>query len=267
MRGPGLAKTIVAAFVLLGLHPGCAGWAGKKVDDVRVGIPPSALDLDPFYRKHVDLDGLPILASDRVPDRALLEARGIIIEMVSHHPELLPTLVKNGVRVVVMAESEQTTDVPEHSDLTPKENWDRRARGLGATHARPVCSCAEENLLGYPTDRYLGENILIHEFAHTLHTMAIVEIDETFGERLERAYARAMEEGLWANTYAATNAEEYWAEGVQSWFDANREAPKADGVHNEVNTRRELEEVDPALAGLISEWFPVPRRAIRESGC
>ena len=53
-----------------------------------------------------------------------------------------------------------------------------------------------------------------------------------------------------AGRAAATNAGEYWAEGVQSWFDTNREN---DGSHNHVNTRGELKEYDPDLAKLVEE--------------
>ena len=45
------------------------------------------------------------------------------------------------------------------------------------------------------------------------------------------------------------NDREYFAEGVQSWFDNNREP---DHDHNHVNTRAELIEYDPALAALFS---------------
>src|SRR3989442_1445073 len=61
--------------------------------------------------------------------------------------------------------------------------------------------------------------------------------------------------GRFANTYAISNAREYWAEGVQDWFDANLQAFPADGVHNAVNTRVELMNYDPELAGLIGEVF------------
>jgi hypothetical protein len=61
-----------------------------------------------------------------------------------------------------------------------------------------------------------------------------------------------MEAGLWAGKYASTNHHEYFAEGVQSWFDDNRED---DHDHNHVNTRAELLEYDPGLAGLCREVF------------
>ena len=47
---------------------------------------------------------------------------------------------------------------------------------------------------------------------------------------------------LWKNTYAATNREEYWGEGVQSYFNTNIGSALGDGVHNHVNTLKELAE-------------------------
>jgi hypothetical protein len=58
--------------------------------------------------------------------------------------------------------------------------------------------------------------------------------------------------GLWKGKYASVNHHEYWAEGVQSWFDNNREN---DHDHNHVNTREELVEYDAGLAELCREVF------------
>ena len=61
-----------------------------------------------------------------------------------------------------------------------------------------------------------------------------------------------MKAGLWKGKYAATNHCEYFAEGVQSWFDDNR---VNDHDHNHVNTRVELIEYDPGLAAMCREVF------------
>jgi cyclophilin family peptidyl-prolyl cis-trans isomerase len=132
--------------------------------------------------------------------------------------------------------------------LRPKIYWDRRARGLGGR----ITSCGEENLLGFPGDPYAGENILIHEFAHALHHVALRELESGFQEALEGLHRRALAEGRWSGTYEASNPEEYWAEGVQSWFDCDREN---DASHNHVNTREELELYDPGLARLCARVF------------
>ncbi|MFN7342474.1 MAG: hypothetical protein ACK5TA_03980, partial [bacterium] len=116
----------------------------------------------------------------------------------------------------------------------------------------PYCSCGEENLLGYPGDPYSTENILIHEIAHNIHLRGVVNLDPTFNARLKKTYDEAMAKGLWKGKYASVNDREYFAEGVQSWFDNNREP---DHDHNHVNTRVELLEYDPGLAALCREIF------------
>jgi cyclophilin family peptidyl-prolyl cis-trans isomerase len=209
-------------------------------------------ELDPFYKKVIFVGEFPVLGSDKVSDAAMAEAAWIVRQMTTHRPELLTALAESRTRLAVMAHNEYTTDIPEHSKLESRVYWDRRARGLGATPSAPAVSCAEENLLCLDGDPYWNENICIHEFAHALHGMAMRRLDRTFDLRLKKAYRLATENGLWAGTYAGTNAEEYFAEGTQSWFDDNREN---DALHNQVNTRAELLEYDPALAELCNEVY------------
>lgn len=219
------------------------------------GPVPPGLRLAPFYARHVSAGGLPVVGSAQVSDAALLEAARIAGRMLAHRPDLLAALRAARVRVAVMAASERATDIPEHSDLRPREEWDSRTRGVGATRERPVCSAAEENLLGLPQDRYSGESIFIHEFAHTIADMALSKVDSSFDRRLRSLYRQAMWAGLWRGTYAASNHSEYWAEGVQSWFDANKAADPPNGIHNHVATRQALEQYDPGLARLIASVF------------
>ena len=48
------------------------------------GAPPARLAADPFYRKHVDAAGIPILSSARVPDAALFAARALLTKDSLH---------------------------------------------------------------------------------------------------------------------------------------------------------------------------------------
>lgn len=210
------------------------------------------LKLSPFYKQYLSANGFPIVASEKVSPFALHEARYLIDKMLAGREDIRQRLIANKVRFAIMAVDEMTTKVPEHSDLTPAKYWDRRARGLGATRHRPAVSCGEENLLRTAGDPYWQESLLLHEFAHAIHKMAVRELDETFDDRLQKTYRKAIKKGLWKGKYAATNMSEYWAEGVQSWFDDNREP---DHDHNHVNTRKELIEYDPDLAKLIEEVF------------
>lgn len=216
-------------------------------DEVRM-----RLNIDKFYVKHIDLHGFSIISSGKVSNYALKEAGFLIDKMVGNRRDLLSVLSRNKTRFVVMARDEFTTEIPEHSDLKPSNYWDRRARGLGATFARPAVSCGEENLLGLTGDPYLTENILIHEFAHALHQMALETNNSGFQTKIENCYRNSIERKIWEGTYASTNVNEYWAEGVQSWFNTNREN---DPEHGSINTRKELKKADPKLAQLIKEIF------------
>ena len=235
---------------------------GQLDDPAEVTAPPAELGLDPFYEKYVDLEGLPVIASARVADGALLQARRLISEMLADRRDVIATLAANRVRVSIMAAGSGITELPELSDLYeafPGTDWDNRTRGggVGPTFARPVLAIAEENLLCSSTDLFPYEDIVVHEAAHAVLNMGI-ELQPggaEFRQRLVRAYHDALDAGLWQDTYAAENADEYWAEGVQSWFDVN-DPPGP--IHNDINTRRELEEYDPALAALIREALGEP---------
>ena len=211
-----------------------------------------SFNLDPFYEQWIDMEGLPVVASAKVNPYAVKEAAWLIRQVIGHRPDVLQALAENNVRFAVMAYNELTTQIPEHSDLLPDYYWDRRARGLGSTPARPAVSCGEENLLNYQGDPYSTENILIHEFAHAIHQMGLNTVDPSFDDHLQAMFEAAVEKGLWKDTYAITNRAEYWAEGTQSWFDTNR---ANDDQHNHVDTRDKLKVYDPSLAVLLTEIY------------
>ena len=50
--------------------------------------------------------------------------------------------------------------------------------------------------------------------------------------------------------YAGVNRAEYWAEGVQDWFDTNR---TMDHDHNHIHTRDQLKSYDPELCKLLAD--------------
>ncbi len=237
-------RLCISALILLVT---CTDLAAERVSPVPDSLRRDA-KLAPFYQKHIDLDGFPVLGSSNVSDFAMVEAAWIVRQMLTNRADILHALATNNARLVVMAHNDYTTDIPEQANMTPKVYWDRRARGLGGR----IASCAEENMLCFPGDPYSTENILVHEFSHVIHGVALRALDSTFNRRLREAYQSATNAGKWKGTYAATNPGEYWAEGVQSWFDNNRQN---DALHNHVDTRPELKEYDPALAALCAEVF------------
>lgn len=225
---------------------------------LKITAPPASLGLDPFYKKYLDAKGIAIISSNKAPDEALFRVRKTILIMLSKRPDLLAKMVENHARIGVMARYEGTTDIPEHRDLAKDTslNWDLRARGLGADIELPITTCAEENLACFELDKYHNEDILIHEFAHAMHGLAIMYIDTSFNSTLQQYLDLAKAEGKWLNTYAGTNIWEYFAEGVQDWFNVNGEAVPGNGTHIWVNTRKELEEYDPRLYNLLGKWLP-----------
>jgi hypothetical protein len=217
-----------------------------------ITAPPAKLGAPAFYRKYISATGYPIVASGTVNDYALREAAYLTDMMLAKIPKVRDAMIESGSRLCIIAWNEFTTDLPEFAHFKPKDFWDARARGTGGSETDPYCSCGEENLLAYPGDPYSTESILIHEMAHNIHLRGVLRLDPTFDDRLRKTYDAAMAKGLWKGKYASVNDREYFAEGVQSWFDNNRED---DHDHNHVNTRAELKEYDPGLAALCLEVF------------
>ncbi|KAK7444587.1 hypothetical protein BaRGS_00040409 [Batillaria attramentaria] len=100
------------------------------------------------------------------------------------------------------------------------------------------------------------ESIALHEMAHMLHRLGAEFAIDGWNDRLKASYTSAKANGLWSNTYAQKDYIEYFAEGVQSYFDDNWRVEKADGHHNNISTRKQLMNYDPQLHGVIDELFP-----------
>lgn len=224
--------------------------------------------VDPFYTQHLDAAGIPVIASPRAPGEALVAARDIVAGMLAHRPDLARWLAQQGYRVAVMAPDETTTDLPEQRGwtrpaaddprltrcerihyaerigaLTDRQYWDARARGM----AGPLTSAGAENLLATAGDRYHGENIFVHEFAHDV-LAAIRAVDAPLYAAVERGYARALKKGRWKDEYAATTIDEYWAVGTQFWFNSARFVA-FDKVH--ILSDADLARYDPPLAAAL----------------
>jgi hypothetical protein len=241
-----------------------------------ISTPPAHLDLDPFYQKYVDAQGIPITTSANVPDVALLVARDIIVYMLSDRPDVRNAIIEDGGRLGIMAQSEMTTDLPEQRDwkkpslddarltdyeranydviaaMTDAEYWNKRARGMGGRYT----TCAEENVLGYPGTRYFGENICVHEWSHSIHR-GIREVDPELAQAIEAAYQDAKAKGLWEGHYASNTVAEYWAEGTQFWFNSNYEYENGNTY---ILTSDDLKRYDPVLYELLGRVYPDSHR-------
>ena len=253
----------------------CFGPNPHQLSTFLATLPPSSryhdrLTVSNFYSKVISVVGVPIVSSRDVSDVALQEAALTLVKLSTKQPHLLDILREEAVHIAVIGSREPLTSVPAYASLALDETTDWNAfRGIGATQWMPVSSCAEENLLCLEGDRYRDEHIGVHELAHTLQgsggklpTPRYVDFGDgdmgsfDLNERIKMVYQMG-KDYLWTNTYAATNHEEMWAEGVQSFYSVNypHAGPSGDGVHNDIWRRELLEEYHPELNFVIDKVF------------
>ena len=78
-----------------------------------VSTPPDSLGLDSFYTKYVDVNGLPLISSWRVPDSAFTAAHRTLYAMTAMlAPEVLEAMRRSNARVAIMARYEGTPTCP-----------------------------------------------------------------------------------------------------------------------------------------------------------
>jgi hypothetical protein len=214
---------------------------------------------DDFYRKTCEQSNIAIVASESVEDIAMEAAATRMAGLLSERRDLADSVAASIDGVAVIGRDQRITDLPEFEDLYtihPGTDWHRLGRSFPGTEEIPVAVGAEENLLCLESDRYEGENMFLRDFGWTIRRFGIAIVDHDLDRDIETAYGRAIAANLWLNTVAEVNSDMYWAEGVQSFFDANNEeTDEKDQIHNHVDTRDELRAYDPFLYELLARAF------------
>jgi alpha-glucosidase len=200
-----------------------------------------------FYKKYIDVKGMPVVAADVVADLALQRTYEIVTRMLAGRPDVVEALVKNKMYLIVMGRDQVYTDMPEYRNHPNPAYQNERVRGTGG---RPT-SFGEENVLSLALDRYDDESIGVHEFCHTIDGV-LRSIDPTWSERKNAVYRNAMSKGLWKLSYTASNPGEFWAEICQSYFDCNR---VNNWNHGPIGTREQLKAYDPESYELVRTTF------------
>ena len=90
----------------------------------RVKPPPAELKAPAFYKKYLDADGYPIVASEKVNDYALEEAAYLVNLMLAKRADVRAAMVKSGSRLCIIASSEFTTSLGRTSRSTPNSTCD-----------------------------------------------------------------------------------------------------------------------------------------------
>jgi alpha-glucosidase len=200
-----------------------------------------------FYHKYLDIKGMPVVASTDVADLALERTYDLVAHLLAGRPDVLRTMVSNGMYLIIIGKDQVYTDMPEYRNHPNPAYQNERVRGTGG---KPT-SFGEENLLSLPLDRYDDESIGLHEFCHTIDA-ALRSLDSSWSDRKNSVFHNALEKGLWKNTYAGSNPAEYWSEICQSYFDCNR---MNNWNHGPIGTRELLKTYDPEGYELIRTAF------------
>lgn len=215
-----------------------------------------------YYAHRVTCEsGILIKASASVQPLTLDIARRTLDIMLERLPEVARVLVESDAECAIFGLLENSYDVPEHRMGDALAT--RHIAGYGGEDDNPTSSISEANVIRLRSGRYAtsypNENILVHEYAHAIHLVGINFLpDQTLAQRVRDAYAQAVEKGLWPNTYAIGNYEEYFATLTQVWFNVMQEGVNGqwDGIRGPVNTREELAAYDPVGYRLMADLYP-----------
>ena len=200
--------------------------------------PPQAVrdffQLDPYYQQWINVRGFPVLASAKVSPYAVKETAWHIKQMIGHRTDILKVMAQNRVRFSIIAHNEVRSDLPEFRDAPLQFYYDVRQRGGGGW----LTFGAEEQAFN-------SGSVNIHEMAHSIHLVALNQLNPTFDNRLKTLFNAATAKGLWHGV--TPNYYEYWAEAVTVWFHVPQLSP--------LKTREALKAYDPGVALLITEVF------------
>ncbi len=208
---------------------------------------------EPFYQQEIVMDcGVRILGSKNVRPEAMSKAEEML-EVILANEQIADRMGNFGCMLGLYGNGEIAYDIPEH-----RFEYDEAylyVEGFGGTQ---LASIKDANVLrlttGDYTTGYTDESILTHEFAHTVKNYGLTEAQQ---RRVETVYADAVGSGKWANSYAGSNPDEYFATITAMWFNAMDDTwdGQWDGVRGPINTRNELKVYDKEAYDMLSEIY------------
>lgn len=208
----------------------------------------------PFYRKQRTLAcGVKVLGSETVSDAAMDKAKEML-EVVLNNQQMAERMGASGCMLGVYGKGNIAYDIPEHR-YTYDENY-LYVEGFGGP---PLASIKDANVLRFRTGDYTtgyrDESILVHEFGHTVKYYGLTEEQQ---KEWTRIYQKSTGAGKWANTYAGSNEDEYFATLSAMWFNAMDDTwdGEVDGVRGPINTRIELKVYDRDAYDFLAAIYP-----------
>jgi hypothetical protein len=139
----------------------------------------------------------------------------------------------------------------------------------------------EENVLQSSEEPFTGKNLVVSLFAKALYhvtakrpvdpefdkrrdkqqyELRVKRLDIEFDKRLEKTFGDAKSKSLWRGTAASRDRVEYWAAGVEAFFDATGSGTPPIGADRPITTRETLKSYDADLFTLVDETFAYKER-------
>src|SRR6266481_6294174 len=114
-------KPLISAFTFIALA--CCGGAhaaAGKAQPPPVRTPPSSFfllvrerDRDAarqFYKKYIDVKGMPVVASAEVADLALQRTYDLVTHLLAGRPDVIQSMVSNGMYLIIIGKDQVYTD-------------------------------------------------------------------------------------------------------------------------------------------------------------
>jgi hypothetical protein len=95
-----------------------------------------------FYKKYIDVKGMPVVAAAEVADLALQRTYEIVTHMLAGRPDVLEAMVERGMYLVIIGKYQVYTDLPENRNARNPDYLNERVRGTGGfppASARRTC--------------------------------------------------------------------------------------------------------------------------------
>jgi hypothetical protein len=199
-----------------------------------------------------------VTGDNTVPFPALTAANTILAAMLQHRPDIVKMLRTNGAFTVVASHNEQICDLIYFSSSDASICALYGMGGAGGVMGSPITACHERNLLKEHDDPYvrgsssLGQNICVHELAHTIMDVGL-SLDDR--EQIAARFKAAQAEGLWTGDYAMNNDLEFWAVMSQFYFSAGPSTTYASAFSHVANGPVALKKYDPETYSLVDSIY------------
>jgi hypothetical protein len=92
------------------------------------------------------------------------------------------------------------------------------------------------------------------------YELRVKRMDVEFDKRLQKLHEEARTKGLFKGTPAGYDRVEYWAAGVEAYFDAAGAGQAPNLADRPITTREALKSYDPALYALVDETMAYKER-------